>query len=120
MCGALREVGDLEDLDDPLELREHLAQVPVVAADGDRHPRAAGLVGGADGQRLDVEAAGAQQARHAVQRPGPVDDQRAHDVAAVDRIGLAGRNGPARRRHGAHSGSPVTMSERPLPGSIIG
>ena len=114
------QVGDLEDLDDPLQLRQHLAQVPVVAADGDGHARAAGLVGGADGQRLDVEAAGAEQPRDAVQRPGTVDDQRAHHVPAVDRIGLAGRHGPARRRHGAHSGAPSTMSDSPLPGSIMG
>ena len=59
---------------------------------------------------------------HAVQRPGPVDDEGAHHVAALLRVRLAGGQGLASRGRGGgrHSAAPSTMSDRPLPGSIMG
>ena len=119
-CVDRREIAHLEHVDDALELREDLAEVPVVPADRDRHARPTGLVRGADRQRLDVEAARAQQSGDAVQCPGAIDDECADDVASLDGIGLAGgdRRGPWRAD--GHSAPPSTMSESPLPGSIIG
>ena len=114
------EIFDVEHVDHPLELREDLAQVPVVSTDRDRHPRTTGLVGRSDRQRLDVEAACPQQPRDAVERAGSIDDERADHVPPLDGIRLAGGNRGGPRRANRHSAPPSTMSERPLPGSIIG
>lgn len=114
------KVGDLEHLDQPLELGEDLSQVAVVTVQGDRHARAPRLVRGADRQRLDVEAPSPQQPRDAVQGARSVDDQGAHHVASLLRVGLAGRDGRGARGRRDHSAAPSTMSLRPLPGSIIG
>ncbi len=97
---GLVEIGHLEHVDQACELCEHLAKVPLVAAQHDRHAGAAGLVRGAHGQRLDVEAACAQQPGDAAERPGPVDHERAHHVPALDGIGLAGGNGDGSRLDG--------------------
>ena len=110
------EVLDLEHVDHALQLREHLAQVPVVPADGDRHPRTSRLVGRADRQRLDVEAARAQQARDAVERAGTIDDEGAHHVPSLDGIGLAGRNRGRARRANASFGSALDHVRQALAG----
>src|SRR6187431_554407 len=114
------EVLDFEHVDHALQLREDLAQVSVISSDGDRHSRATCLVGRADRERLDVEAAGAKEARNAIERAGAIDHEGAHDVPSLDGVGLAGGDRGRARRTNGHSAPPSTMSERPLPGSIIG
>ena len=114
------QVVHLEHLDQALELGQHLAKVPIVAPDRDRHPGLARLMGGADGQGLDVEAPRPQQAGHAIERPGSIDHEGADHVPALNGIGLSRRQGLASRRGDTHSDAPSTMSDRPLPGSIIG
>ena len=115
-AGHVGEVIDLDDLDEPLELGQHLVEVPVVAVDHDGHPRAPGLVGGGDRERIDVERAGAQQAGDPVQGPRAVDDDGAHDVPFRRRLG----EGLARLHGGCHADPPSSISERPFPGSIMG
>ena len=91
------QVLDLEHVDQPVELLDRLLDEHVVAVEGDRHPADVGLVGVADGERLDVEVARPHQARHAVQDAGLVEDEDDQDVAVGDRRSRAAP-GPAASR----------------------
>src|SRR4051794_322677 len=63
---GMGEIADLEDLDEPLELGQDLAEVALVAPNDDRHPRAAGFERGRDRQGFDVERARPEQPGDAV------------------------------------------------------
>jgi hypothetical protein len=106
------QVAHLDHLDEALELGQDLVQMGLVPAQDDGHPGEAGLVCRAHRERLDVEGPRAEQAGDAVQRARPVHHERADDMARGRRS--------AHSRPAAHGWSPSTMSERPLPGSIIG
>ena len=79
---GLGQVLDLEHVDEPVELLGHLLDREVVAAQRDGHAADVGPLGVADGQRLDVEVARADEARDAVQDAGPVVDEDDQHVTA--------------------------------------
>src|SRR5699024_9239387 len=66
---------DLDDVDQLVELLGDLLQRGVLHRDDDRHPRDVLGLGGADGQRLDVETAPGEQRRHPSQHTGLVFDE---------------------------------------------
>ena len=136
-----RDVLDLQDVDQPVELLGGLLDRDVVAVEGDRHPAHVGLVGPADGERVDVEVPRPHQRRDAVQDARLVEDDRDEGVAAglaAAGQGTRRRRGVGRRRPRAIASpardrwswpSPLTRprpshfsirSDRPLPAGIIG
>src|SRR5919198_194540 len=76
------QLDDLEDVDELVELLGDLLQGPVRAVDDDRHAAGGGVLGGPDCQRVDVEAAAAEQAGDAGQHAGLVGDQHRDRVGA--------------------------------------
>ena len=104
--GSARDVLDLEDVDQPVELLCRLLDRDVVAVEGDRHPADVRLVGLADGQRVDVEVAGPHERRDPVQDAGLVEDDR--DQRVAPRLAAAGQR--ARRRPGVDG---PTRARRP-------
>ena len=105
-----RDVLDLEDVDEPVQLLGRLLDRDVVAVERDRHAADVLAVGMADRQRVDVEVAGPHEARHAVQDAGLVEDDRDEHVAAG--LAAAGQgtgrwHGVGRRGHGTRPAHPA-------------
>ena len=76
------EVADLDDVDQLVQLLGHLIDRVHRAVEGQRDARQRRVVGRADGERVDVEAAAREQARDAGQYAGLVLDQDREDVLA--------------------------------------
>ena len=70
------EVLDLQHVDQLVEIGGDALGARLVAVDHDRHARDAGLGRAADGERLDVEGAAAEDERDAVEHAGFVFDER--------------------------------------------
>src|SRR5690349_13764234 len=75
------QLHDLEDVNELVELLRDLLEGEVLDGDDDRHAGDVGVLGGPDGQRLDVEAAPREQARHAGEHTGLVLDEHRQRVA---------------------------------------
>ena len=88
-----RDVVDLHDRHDLLELLSHLIEVPVVAHHDDRDPRELRVLGLADRQALDVEAARRKHPRDVRQHARLVLHQRREQVTPAPRIGTFRRPG---------------------------
>ena len=74
------DVLHLDDGDDLVELLADLLQLGVVAVDDEGHARQVGLLGLADGEAVDVEAARGEHAGDVGQDAGLVLHQRRQDV----------------------------------------
>ena len=120
---ARLEVADLQDVDQLVQLLGDLVDRVQRAVDGQRDARQPPLVGRADREGVDVEAAPREQARDARQHAGLVLDEDRQDVLAP-RPHPAGRLEllEAQQLLGAwlaHDAQP-TMSRAAWPGEIIG
>src|SRR5215211_4801879 len=98
------QLNDLEHVDQLVELLGDLLQGPLGAVDHDGHAAAARVLGGADGQAVDVEAAPAEQPRDAGQDPGLVLDQ--------DRDGVGAHQARTSRRVAAACSSGLNSGPR--------
>src|SRR5215211_2501381 len=98
------QLDDLEHVDQLIELLGDLLEGPLGAVDHDRHAAAARVLGGADGQAVDVEAAPAEQPRDAGQDPGLVLDQ--------DRDGVGAHQARTSRRVAAACSSGLNSGPR--------
>ena len=115
------EVADLDDVDELVELLGHLLDREAARVDRDRHARAVRVLGRADGEGVDVEAAPGEQAGHAGQDAGLVLHQDREGVlhgarsiarSADRRLRVApgagsypcAHGGPAARRRGRSAG----------------
>src|SRR5215207_3264107 len=92
------QLDDLEHVDQLVELLGDLLQGPLGAVDHDRHAAAARVLGGPDGQAVDVEAAPAEQPGDAGQDARLVLDQHrdrvgAHQVRTSRRVAAACSSG---------------------------
>src|SRR5207237_8530011 len=102
-----------------VEVRFQAPRGDVVGAHHDRDARYPGPLAAADGERVDVEAAAAEERDDAVQRAGPVldvDDQRLRDAAA---LGDGERRGVARESSPSNCGRRI-MSPRSVFAGTIG
>src|SRR3954453_1530279 len=79
--GALLQLDDLDHLDQLVQLLGDLLERRGLGVGDDRHAGEVGVLGRADGERLDVEAAAAEQRRDAGQDTGLVLDQDRERVA---------------------------------------
>ena len=109
-----RDVLDLEHVDQPVELLRRLLDGDVVAVQGDRHPAHVRPVGVADRQRLDVEVAGAHEARDAVEDAGLVEDDRHEHVATL--LAATRQRPRGRRRVGRAAGGRPRQLARSIAG----
>ena len=89
-----RDVVDLHDRDDLLELLAHLIQVPVVAHDDDRDPREIRVLGLPDRQAIDIESPRGEHPRDVRQHAGLVLHQRRQQVTPTPRIRLDRHDSP--------------------------
>src|SRR5690606_37978823 len=83
-CGPV-ELDDLDDLDQLVELLGDLLERQALNLDDDGHARDVGLLGGTDGQAVDVEPATAEQRRDPGQDPRVVLHQDGESVLAHQR-----------------------------------
>ena len=113
-------VADLDHVDELVELLGDLVDRVDGAVERERHARDVRVLGGADRQRVDVEAAAAEQAGDAREDAGLVLDQEGEDVLA-----------PRKRARGlevlefdqlrcARLAHQPTMSRAAAPAGIIG
>src|SRR3954471_21406682 len=106
---------DLDHVDQLVQLLRDLLERLLLDVDDDRHPGDAGALGGADRERVDVEAARSEQARDPGENSRPVFDQHGDRVqVAVHTIGAS----PG-VSCGANSG-PRMMSSFDVPAATIG
>jgi hypothetical protein len=83
---ARTDIIDPHHGDDLLELLADLFEHAVVADDDERHPRELGVFGFADGQAIDVEAAGGEHAGHVGQHAGHVLHRGRKDVSHSEKL----------------------------------
>ena len=79
-------VADLDHVDELVKLLGHLVDRVHGAVEGERDPRDVGVLGRADRERVDVEAAAAEQAGDPRQDAGLVLDQQREDVLAAGEL----------------------------------
>src|SRR5439155_25789120 len=117
------EIADLEHVDELVELLGHLVDRVQRAVEGQRDARDAVVVGRADGQRVDVEAAAREEPGDPREDAGLVlDEDRQRVLAARAHPGHGLELLEAQRLLGAglaHAPHP-TMSRAAWPGAIIG
>jgi hypothetical protein len=77
-----RDVAHGEDLDEAVELSEHMRDARFVDDDGD--PAAVGVLGGAHGEGLDVETSAAKEAHGPIENARPILDDCYHSVMHSD------------------------------------
>ena len=73
--GRILQVGDLDHVDELVQIRRDALRIGLVAVNHDRHARNAGLLGVADRERFDVERAPPEQGGDSIEHAGLVFDQ---------------------------------------------
>ena len=112
--GVGLHVADLDHVDELVELLGDLIDRVHGAVDGQRHPRDVRILGRADRERVDVEAAAAEQTGDPGQDAGPVLDQQREQVLAA---GEPARDPRSSRLSVLGSGfSHAGLLSRPCPG----